>query len=339
MPTAPDLHRCHICFKYCKRREHLQRHYSFHGIDRPHRCTSCNGAFQRADVLKRHIRTCGGKVSRSYACSTRRQACDRCVRQKKACSSGQPWQNCQRKAVPCNYSFHSSGERHKNAAPAQNGALILSEIDSAISINPEDREFEDFRASAFSDISYSDLFDPSGLSWLDFSDLMSQTQPLGVPCLPYTRNRGYYFHFLNNFTSRTGFVSSFDCGTSTQRRQVVSAFAEAAREPVTEQTVSSNIPVSPQVLDEQLVLAASNMNAATPLGDILVARPSWLYDPLVVKLQRIILLVKEVVTVKPRNSAVTLPWSTALEQKCLQFFSPVNVRKFLSCIGQCGTRT
>jgi hypothetical protein len=56
---------------------------------------------------------------------------------------------------------------------------------------------------------------------------------------------------------------------------------------------------------------------------------SWIDDPLSLKTHQILLLVKEVVMIKPRNSAVTLDWSPVLEQICLQFFSPSNLRKFL----------
>lgn len=56
---------------------------------------------------------------------------------------------------------------------------------------------------------------------------------------------------------------------------------------------------------------------------------NWLDDPLSLKTHQILLLVKDVVTIKPRNSAVTLDWSPSLQQACLRFFSPTNLRKFL----------
>lgn len=94
-------YQCPVCSKRYKRREHLFRHTSSHTSERPYRCDSCDGSFQRADVLKRHLRTCDGGGSRSGG---RRRACDRCVRQKKACSAHQPCQNCARKDVACFYS-------------------------------------------------------------------------------------------------------------------------------------------------------------------------------------------------------------------------------------------
>src|SRR4051812_30725511 len=100
MPDAEGLHRCPVCFKGYKRREHLQRHRSSHTSERPHRCIVCNASFQRTDVLKRHLQTCDGTSTTS---SNRRRACDRCVRQKKACNSLQPCQNCEKRAVRCEY--------------------------------------------------------------------------------------------------------------------------------------------------------------------------------------------------------------------------------------------
>jgi hypothetical protein len=47
------------------------------------------------------------------------------------------------------------------------------------------------------------------------------------------------------------------------------------------------------------------------------------------KTHEILLLIEEVVMVKPRNSSVTLDWSPALKDACLHFFSPPNLRRFL----------
>lgn len=91
--------------------------------------------------------------------------------------------------------------------------------------------------------------------------------------------------FLEKFTSNTGFVDSFDCGTESQRASI--------------------------------------------LSPTLLGSAGWLDNSLSLKTHQILLLVKEVVTIKPRNSAVSLDWSPVLEQMCLEFFSPPNLRKYL----------
>ncbi|KAL4794365.1 hypothetical protein BDV19DRAFT_379494 [Aspergillus venezuelensis] len=66
--------------------------------------------------------------------------------------------------------------------------------------------------------------------------------------------------------------------------------------------------------------------------------PSWLDNPLSFKTHHIMLLVKEVVTIKPRNSAVSLDWPPVLEQMCLEF-DPVQAKSAvlatMALIGAC----
>ncbi|TQB75479.1 hypothetical protein MPDQ_002772 [Monascus purpureus] len=116
-------------------------------------------------------------------------------------------------------------------------------------------------------------------------------------------------HFLDRFTSCTGFVETFDCGTQEQREQVVTK-------------------VELEVAYEQ---HQPELPRETSIGiDIGSTLPQqWLLDPLSLKTHQILLLVKEIVTLKPRNSVVTLEWTPATEEACLKFFSPTNLRRFL----------
>jgi hypothetical protein len=341
MSHAPELHRCSVCFKCYKRREHLQRHSSTHSTERPHRCAFCNCAFQRADVQKRHSRTCDGKPNGLFGSTARRRACDRCVRQKRACNSCQPCQNCQRKAAPCHYSFVSNGGRPIDDAPLQTTQIdkeslvtdvapVSSTVDTAMPFDLEDRHFENLAACAFNDFSDSELFDYSSATWQDFLNLTSGNQTpreLSVSYLDGHRS----FHFLDNFTRKTGLICSFDCGTPNQRQQIVSTFFqfEATYETVNHPVGSSVIPLLPGVLGEELVSTMERLDSASTLDSTSLTRHLSSYDPLTIKTHQIFILVKEVVTVKPRNSAVTLGWSPVLEQMCLRFFSPTNIRKFL----------
>ena len=61
----------------------------------------------------------------------------------------------------------------------------------------------------------------------------------------------------------------------------------------------------------------------------------WLSDPLALKTHEIVSRIKEVVCLKPRNSIITISWSSVLEEISLQFFSPPNIRKFLGLYWAC----
>lgn len=327
MSSAPEGHRCSICLKCYKRREYLRRHTSSHSSDRPHRCTSCDATFQRADVLKRHLRTCDEKANGSSATPTKRRACDRCAHQKKACSSGQPCQNCQRRSLSCSYSFTSNAVLPEDDTFLRsdqigcqslfaNKASLFADNSCSISLNFDDRTLEHFDAGAFGILPGFDLSDYPSANWLDVVNLTTETRPPQETRASHTNSHEYSFPFLDGFTSRTGFVSSFDCGSSIQRQEVLAAalLSLAKGEPA----ISQSVP-------ERLASGTGHSKDAT----IPLLHYSRLYDPLSLKTHEIILLVKEVITVKPRNSAVTTTWSPSLEEKCSVFFSSTNLRRFL----------
>ncbi|KAL4728100.1 hypothetical protein ACLX1H_004829 [Fusarium chlamydosporum] len=155
--------------------------------------------------------------------------------------------------------------------------------------------------------SVSDMLEGSNNNqdWLDFVNLAAGNFQLSQGH-DRTQLDNYSFHFLDNFTKRSGLVDSFDCGTHAQRAQVVTSFLEnEGHAPA----LQSPIPL---------------------LANPSISRMPDLHDPLIIQTHKILLNIKEVVTVKPRNSVVELEWSAILEQKCMQFFSPYNIRKFLT---------
>jgi hypothetical protein len=335
--TISGHHQCPVCLKRYKRREHLQRHGVSHTSERPYRCTSCNGAFQRADVLRRHLRTCDGRVNGPSRVTARRRACDRCVRQKKACNSRQPCQSCSKKAVECCYSSSpiSGGgtsdygtvdtiDMGKDLASPKGVPMSLT-TDIMMPFGLSGRELEGLVRSPVDTFFDPNLLDYSNPSWQDFLALASESQALCEPPIADANGRPS-LHFLDSFTSKTGFVHVFDGGTLEQRAQVMSKLElEAACEP--QQATLSSL---------SLVSELPNGNLAAPVLECMHAPSTagvlplgWLNDPLSLKTHEILLLIKEVVTIKPRNSAVTLEWSPGLEHACLQFFSPANLRKFL----------
>ncbi|KAK1752718.1 hypothetical protein QBC47DRAFT_62099 [Echria macrotheca] len=332
MPDAQGLHRCPICLKGYKRREHLQRHRSSHNAERPHRCILCSASFQRTDVLKRHLQTCDGS---STASSGRRRACDRCVRQKKACNSLQPCQNCEKRAAQCQYS---------NAPPAS----MPSATNDVPSLEPPIHNSTPVPPFAFDDVPFTDIDtvihqavsafpllpdqsvngDWFGINFAQNESAdagASQAAPGSSPAA--SDSRGYSFDFLYDFTSRTGLVSSFECATLEQRQQIVASFDRAYLE---QQEREPFVPVAPlfpasNPSSQDAGYIEPDMHAAQGL----VPYSYWLHNPIVIKLQKIVLLVKNVVTVKPNNSTVTLTWSPELEQRCIQFFSPYRFSKFI----------
>ncbi|KAK5652309.1 hypothetical protein OQA88_10659 [Cercophora sp. LCS_1] len=342
MADAQGLHRCPICFKGYKRREHLQRHRASHNSERPHRCILCSASFQRTDVLKRHLQTCDGTSSQF---SGRRRSCDRCVRQKKGCNSLQPCQNCEKRAVSCQYSNLSGQSQTPAASPAP--ALAPGPAPSDAIIKPpthpypfEDVPFHELDVVVHDAVSQYPLIDDQSVSgvsgvsgdpWfgLDFTpDPELPVQDRQDTTSTASESRGYSFNFLYDFTSRTGLVSSFECATLEQRQQIVANFDHAYLQ---HQQLEPLVPVPPVFPTGSSISPPSGFAGAASIvpGHGPVPWSCWLQNPIIIKLQRIVLLVKDVVTVKPKNSIVTLTWSPELEQKCIEFFTPYRFAKFI----------
>ncbi|KAJ5167776.1 uncharacterized protein N7482_003370 [Penicillium canariense] len=313
-------YQCPVCSKRYKRREHLSRHTSSHTSERPYRCNTCDGSFKRADVLKRHLRTCDGGSSRSGA---RRRACDRCVRQKKACSAHQPCQGCSKKGVLCFYS--SVPEPFEDASLAEVVTIDASfgnftgqtgnSISSTDAMNPfagTQQETGSFGTSPLDNLFNESFFGSAGSSWQDYLLSASESEVLRDNPLLDTGS-SHSLHFLDRFTSNSGLVSSFDCGTELQRENSASQLAQPYR---------AGFPGGCGGLTPLL----DNLSDASTVD---CSPINWLGDPLSLKTHEILLLIQEVVRIKPRNSAVTLDWSAALKNACLQFFSPANLRRFL----------
>jgi hypothetical protein len=174
--------------------------------------------------------------------------------------------------------------------------------------------------------------------WFDVSTFPppNGTAPLGTESFEHepprnsttSRYRGYSFRFLYDFTIRTGLVASFECATLAQRQQIVSAFHQSYLEQQALGSFGSIPPLS--IPAEDVAAQVPGFVSGVELADNSLSSWSfWLHNPIVVKLQQVVLLVKNVVTVKPNNSTITLTWSTALEQQCLQFFSPPRFAKFI----------
>ena len=329
-----EFHPCPLCSKRYKRREHMQRHWTSHNPAKQYNCPQCSRAFQRLDVLKRHVRTCEARARGWMAPAGKRRACDLCVRQKKACSMGQPCENCERLSVACHYTFP---KRHEHISHA-----------SALSVGSDSGESQTIQATGLvcadtvpvDDLSSAILGDPIGPGilgppdtspiWTDFLELMQggpfaenfaiPENPQQTQSAPHkTGGRRYTFMFLENFTRRTGLLESFECGSPALREQAGANFIRKQADGYSLQT--PGLPDTLGTLSTVRLLAEAPPFTTVP--------NQWLHDPLMIKIHQIIALAKEVVTLKPRNSVVTMEWSALLEQKCIDFFSLDNVRKFI----------
>ncbi|KAL3476682.1 hypothetical protein BJX99DRAFT_258232 [Aspergillus californicus] len=292
----PGDYQCRVCSKRYKRREHLQRHSSSHTSDRPHRCITCDRSFQRTDVLKRHLRTCISRATDDTGVTTRKRSCERCIRMKKACNSGQPCQRCVAQDTACCY---STGTSSSDNTTTTLGHEIIDTVNM-------DTECASLPLALPETLFFPDFVDYSSISWQDFLSMATNSEALRTPPVLETEC-ARSLRFLDKFTSHTGFLASFDCGTETQREHVTAMSEIAAY-------ANAREPCDPE--------SAGVLSSTSPA-------PSWLNDTLALKTHQILLLVKEVVVIKPRNSAVTLDWSPVVEQICLQFFAPVNLRKFM----------
>lgn len=309
LATSP--HQCSICFKSYKRREHLQRHRNSHSADRPHRCPACPSTFQRADVLRRHLRTCDRIVSSAFQGATRKRACDRCARQKKACNNARPCQNCSKKGAECTYSTTKNDTQEVEETASTSVSLgadctnvAAASVDLWTPRTGDNERLDDTGSDAFAcpDL---DLLQYSDQTWQDLFYMGSEDLSLT------SADRNYFFHFLDAFTSRTGFVSSFECGTLEQRMGVLYSIEEKGR--LADAFWNVNVDQT------------SNLDSNNSYG----VSSQWLNDPLALQTHQILLLIKEVVMIKPRNSCVTISWSQDIEQRCLQFFSPTSLRKYI----------
>ncbi|KAG4288532.1 hypothetical protein FPRO06_06184 [Fusarium proliferatum] len=285
----------------------------------PARCArnASNGgatcSFQRVDVLRRHELTClpGDRPP------SRKRACNFCTQQKKACTGEAPCSNCRRKSIECISSSLVEHKSDKNIQPVDPNAVFFNAFQSQDAHRPDTlgppvslgdaRSLSDPGSSTLaSDIfSFShagnypwfDLFDTAG----SLSEILSSTiQAPGT----------YSFDFLNIFTSKTGLIQSFDCGSHIDRLQVLSEF-------------SRNEP-------EASGLQSPDNTATIDLSDSAVHQIQIIEEPLTLRTYEILLQMKSAFDSKPRHSCITQEWSSVMEQQCLEFFSPKRIRKYLA---------
>lgn len=322
MSSGPEL-RCPTCHKIFSRRAHLKRHVESHSAIRPHSCPLCQSDFQRGDVLKRHLQTCEGSLAST---PSKRRACDWCARQKKACSSHYPCHNCVKKNRPC-LSTSETDSPWKASAVVLNPTPLATDaqptipepfLSSTLTLaeQPHQRGIASTSDHAstynFNDFANFSSYGDENAHWKDL--FASEDPPTFLTSPVPTQNYRRCFEFLDRFTRNTGLILSFDCGTYNQRRQAL-------------EENENGRAFGGGGCEFMLQDLSTTIHPTNLLGEAF--QPNLMADPLDWQTYQITSLVKEVVTVKPRNSAVSITWSSMLEAMCLQFFSPPNLRKFL----------
>ena len=290
---------CSSCFKSYKRPEHLRRHQLSHSTERPYECAVCKSTFQRSDVLKRHLKTCDAFVDEPP-------------------DSSEP--SSKRLAL-------------SNSRPLQSSELRFRDLhEDGFQLQPSN-DLETL-PNVFSSTSYENIsgwlscgnndLDSSSDSWQDFLNLKSGTQTPRVVSDGGNEN-DRALKFLANFTSKTGLTSSFDCGTLEQRQRVAIEFSSGVSGYSTRK--SSAISVSSDL--NMNVTGNTTPSAISKEKPIHTTFRQWLSDPLSLKCHEIIISIKDIVLHKPRKSCVTFSWSPTVEESCVQFFSPANIRRYI----------
>lgn len=264
---------CPQCNNRYKTTVHLQRHLRSHTTERPYICSQCGRSFQRTDVLRRHIRTCTGREFKQRRQT--RKACRACAISKRACNLQQPCSTCERRSIECVY------------APTGDGDDSIRSVASRPS-EAHTTDCSDFSIFQFDMPDYSILLQPEDFS-MHGIDHASSGQGMRMPP-GYGNDGSLRLTFLERFTRTAGLVSSFDCGSETQRKMTEMYFEQAIKSQPT-------LPTEHKLCQKCL---------------------------------EIVSLIEEVVKVRPRNSSVEdRSWTLAVEEACVRFFTPASLSLYL----------
>ncbi|KAL2854772.1 hypothetical protein BJX68DRAFT_264665 [Aspergillus pseudodeflectus] len=315
---SESRHYCPQCPASFRRQEHLERHRACHRGDRPYRCTFCTQSFKRSDVLQRHWRTCKSRVDAGAEIPQlpaaprpkKRRACDRCVRLKKACSQSSPCEACHAKNHACTYQY---ADRTRGADSNSSPAVDTSILDFVTGFDTYSTP-----SDAFTSLIQSDFSPNFQLDSAPFDSV------IGLSASPFTSFTFGRFHFLDKFTSVTGFVSSFECMREYEIRELAAA--------VTEMVLADKDPDMSISLDFLPLSLPSHGSAevSTGMPPRLSIGRDWLSDPLAAITNKLVYALKEVASNPSPGSSINLTWSPFIEKVCVQFFSPPNVRRYLA---------
>ncbi|OAL31260.1 hypothetical protein AYO20_08315 [Fonsecaea nubica] len=320
MADPLTLNVCPTCSKSYKRAEHLRRHQLSHGSERPYVCVLCRSTFQRSDVLKRHLKTCE-TVADADATSD--------------------FEEPHPKRLALSQSQEDPGLSFLRPPILQSDMVITGDDDSGlIPVDIPDDTFEHITGWISCGLSPAPAhgLDDVWQDFLNFNNSGTQTPHAGHPAESATDQDIDSLRFLDTFTSTTGFVSSFDCGTLEQRRRVNAYYyyhhnSDTAKLDGLEKcSATQSKLISADTTDTYRDGPGPGYHAAgegTPsaIGNTSLSR--WLSDPLSFKCHEIVTSIRNIVLHKSRKSYITLSWSPSIHETCAQFFFPANVRRFV----------
>lgn len=177
--------------------------------------------------------------------------------------------------------------------------------------------------------------DPSLLStdvsWASFFSLQhgasalggSSQQPVNKDDLE-SRTRLYRFKFLGNFTSHTGLVESFECGSHDLRQQVLATLLDHQLDDIAGQSPPDTHPIF-----ATNIASDSQSDASAALQDVFPYSAA-LSEPAMLQTHQIVSRIRAVIQHKARNSPMLPGWSPSTEQECFQFFSPRNISRLIN---------
>lgn len=295
----------------------------------------------------------------------KRRACDRCARLKKACSLSSPCEACRARNHECSYGdSHPAAE---SGALVQAPSPIFSSF--ALSAPGETSELEidqpcfpplEIPNLNMTSAGETGSWNPSTLdSWAEepLPSILDSEYALNFPSNVYDAFSGVQsaypssivtrLYFLDHFTSVTGFADSFECGSATEMKDLTRGVQEESFDQNSEKDGTSLGQLFHLNPSSQDILQLSDFTVPTEvIGNPQQARGSlsffadvpegmyfgcedWLSDSLVGVTNNIVSGLKVATQHRSPCSPITFDWSTLIEQICVQFFSPPNIKKYL----------
>lgn len=256
-------------------------------------CPICSRSYKRPEHLRRHQQS--HSSDRPYVCD----ACGSTFQRSDVLRRHQ--QTCQATDEPADYPSKRIALSSAGLAELRRADPTSTFLDTSHAFYVPDEQPE----VSFDHIAGWVSAATPGDFWQDFLDLDSGTHtPVAAGRSP-SESEGR-LEFLGNFTSKTGLIYSFDCGTIEQRQWFMQQPNSAS---------ASNSEVT-----NKNGRAENESNSAIT---------QWLSDSLLLKSHEILVAIQEVVVNKHRQSSITLTWSSSLQIACAAFFSLDNVRRCL----------
>lgn len=263
---------------------------------------------------------------------------------KRACTSTKPCKPCVQRNYDCTYgrrearALSSSGDSNDlvraNAEPNLPSPFDLSVYESVFSTLDQGREaasspWVETSSDQFSliqqDLPHDSVIASWDVRWAIFGEF---TLTASLSHRPTDLNLEILikFPFLGNFTASTGFVRSFECGTSERRSSV--ALTWTTPNAITGLSSSLDDEYEPGL--DWIDIAEAALEYATPASKVREE-----VDRLMPKTHLIVAQIRDTTVNKARRSIITSTWSPALEGMCYDFFHPTQLEKYLALFWSC----